>query len=54
MEIQIDIKMETINNNIAKEENFFDSYILFRRSCLERGIFNVSEIIKLFEVWLHL
>jgi len=29
-------------------------YLAFKQFCIEQKIININEIIKLFEVWLHL
>lgn len=34
-----------------EERTFFTDYLKFKGECVEKGIFSISEIIKLFEVW---
>lgn len=35
----------------TEERTFFTDYLKFKGECVDKGIFNIDEIIKLFEVW---
>ena len=37
-----------------EQYQFLDKYLEFKQSCIEKNIATYDEIIKLFEVWLHL
>ena len=34
-----------------EDRTFFSDYLKFKEGCIENKIFNIEEIIKLFEVW---
>lgn len=35
-----------------EQNEYIKEYLKFKKVCIEEGIFNILEIIKLFEVWL--
>ncbi|MFA5652470.1 MAG: hypothetical protein WC933_03845 [Candidatus Paceibacterota bacterium] len=43
-----------ISTNDSSPGTFINKYLKFKARCIDIDIFNESEIIKLFEVWLHL
>jgi hypothetical protein len=37
-----------------ENKDIIQKYIQFKSFCIEDGIIDINEIIKLFEVWLHI
>ncbi len=44
--------METTENNKCAED-FLCKYLKFKENCVNAQLFDIEEIIKLFEVWLN-
>ena len=40
-------------DSIMIKQNFMDKYLEFKKVCITNGLFNIQEIIKLFEVYLN-